>query len=288
MINLVSLPKLNYILFELLQFQSIKVEDSDEPLIRCYSLGIVLMDVQPASMDYDYGSKKNYIFGQGDDNVRVYKGGLLPVKVNFSGVFGHRTISRGIIGRDGFQRLKEFIELFKNSQGINKKDQFENDKNNNYFYGVNYYDFTNHIWGTADLDRFKVICDSRTSTQVPTYNLSFTIIGDLTDTVNKVDPILRNLKYFIKVYDYIEDKNKELEDIFLHQFGTFNEIMVDIEFANLYFSEAMSLISSTFLGIARTGSEMVNNVFGMLTSNNLLISTGNTTSRTVNFIGELL
>jgi hypothetical protein len=237
---MLTLPKLPYILYQIYRYSIVsrdaeegepgypqKIEEWGKP----EEVGIVLMDVNPTELRYDYGSKKTYHAGSGDYNTVVDRGGLAPVKISFSGTFGQRWINRGIKAMDGFGRLKEFRMLFETSQSVNNMNEGENIDNEKYVYGLNFFDFTMHYWASVDLDRFSILANARQHTKLPSYNVQMTGMGKLNDDVETNDPILRNLLIYKAIQEQFDEWNIEIENFLAeNEIMTYlNEIVVDLQ-----------------------------------------------------------
>jgi hypothetical protein len=284
MLSLLNLPALPYIIFEMIKYtikeptyseDSTKMEDLSV-VSKPIETDILLMDVQPETINYDYGAKQGYQVGPGDGNTLVNKGGLAPVKIQFAGCFGKRFIQRGIKVQDGFGRLKEFRAMYKKSNSIplNLKDGEQP-----CVYGMNYYDFNFHEWMAVNLDTFRIRADTKRHSTVPMYELQMTGIGKLID-VETADPILRNLRYLIDIQNKFDEWNSEI-DSFLKEnsiLAGINEILVDIA----SFEEALNIavimgnnyegaITNSFLGDAwRLGSGIANGLNNISNFNNTL------------------
>lgn len=252
--NFINIPKFPIIVFELLKFpvldKDLQESLGGQRLGSAKEVDIVVMDVMPTEISYDYSSKKTMYVGYGDNNNIIDRGGNAPTQISFSGTFGQRMIRRGIQLQDGFGRLKEFRELYRKSQTV--EDTYEDalEDNKKYIYGLNFYDFTFHYWGAVDLDRLRIRGDASHNSQLPFYNVSMTGIGPLIDVLKTNDPILRNLKILIKAQESLDKMNKEL-DKFVEEnevASLINEIVVDIESLNLAVQLAKTM-SSQYLSI---------------------------------------
>jgi hypothetical protein len=252
--NFINIPRIPIIVFELLKFPVLDKELQEnlggQRLGSPKEADIVVMDVLPTEISYDYASKKTMYVGYGDNNNVIDRAGNAPTQISFSGSFGKRMIRRGIQMQDGFGRLKEFRELYRKSQTVEDTLEDALEDNKKYIYGLNFYDFTFHYWGAVDLDRLRIRGDAGHNSQLPFYNVSMTGIGPLIDVVRTIDPILRNLKILIKTQESLDKMNAELDKFISENpiASTVNEIVVDIESLDLAIKLAKSM-SSQYLSI---------------------------------------
>jgi hypothetical protein len=258
--------KLPFIIFELIKFPILKQTGDDKPQLGPpVESAIVIMDVMPTRVSYKYGSKKSYIAGLGDNNVLAVKGGVAPIKINFSGTFGQRWATRGIQVQNGFGRLKEFRNLYLTSQSVNKDLRKVGEEE--YIYGLNFYDFTMHYWGSVDLDTFDIDNDAAKNSKTSFYNVSMTGMGELID-VKTSDPILRNLKFMIKVQEAFDKANSSIENFLKTNViaSTINEIIVDLETYNMAL-DMINEMSATYL--AAIDASIIGDVANIISTQNL-------------------
>jgi len=258
-LSLLSIPKLPYIVFELISIPiektlngSVTVESQGNPVV----VDTVIMDVLPSKINYGYSSKKNYNAGVGDGNVNVIKGGLAPQRIMLEGTFGKRFIRRGAKIQDGFGRLKEFRNLFIKSQSISTIKSDDPNKKRS-IPAMNFYDFTIHYWGAADLDTFEIDEDAQRFNTLPTYKVQLTGMGSLIQ-VRSTDPLLRNLQYAIKLQETFDAVNEEIQnsDVFRNA----NEVAADLETLKLATNGANELVGQ--YAQALTTIPIVGNLLG--------------------------
>lgn len=247
--NLINIPKLPYIVFELVKIKKglvgsgmgdfVRGEERFSPYEFVETLeerdtftttDVILLDVNPSDIVYDLNPRKTVHAGPGDDNFTVEKGGLQPTKITIGGTFGSKRISRGIRSQDGFGRMKEFRKMFAKSHSVSLEDEKRDE-----VYGVNYYDFLNHFWGYVDLDNLRISANARLHSKIHQYTMQFTCYGKLLQSTSK-DPLLRNLKFLLEANEFIEGLNEdintfidesflsELDDILISA-GMFREVV---------------------------------------------------------------
>lgn len=263
MISLISLPPLPYIVFELLRYKQEDVTADNQLNKEPESLDVIIMDVLPTQINYSFSGKNGYNVGIGDDNVTVVRGGQAPTKISLQGTFGQRIIRRGLNITDGFGRLKQFEKMFRKSQSLNdalankKPDEF------NYIYGMNFYDFTHLYWQAVNLDTFNINKNAQTNSRLPFYTVNLTGLGALIDATPK-DPLLRNLKIAIKVQEFLEQTQQDVDDFINNSpLSIINEVAADLETLQL----AMNVVgqmagqySLVISDIVSDGSQVINNL----------------------------
>lgn len=231
MISLLNIPKLNYIVFELLRFPiqdgigSVPIDNK-----KVEEVGIVVMDVLPEEISYSMTSRKAKNMDFGDFGLLIDRGGLGAEKISFSGTFGNRFINRGLKLQNGFGRFKEFRELFRKSQSVEDAKEKAVPGSSKYVYGLNFYDFTFHWWGSVDLENFQIKGNARNHAQLPYYSVQMEGVRKLINVKTK-DPILRNLNMAIELQNKLDEFNTDIEN-FIDENGIasgINEVLVDFE-----------------------------------------------------------
>lgn len=278
MLSLLSLPPLPYIVFELLRYKQEDIAEDNQLNKEPESLDVIIMDVLPTQITYGFSGKNGYNVGIGDDNVTVVRGGEAPRKISLQGTFGYRVIRRGLSELDGFGRLKQFEKMFRKSQSLNgallneKPDAFR------YIYGMNFYDFTHLHWEAVNLDTFNINKNAQLNTHLPSYTVNMTGIGGLINATPK-DPLLRNLKIAIKVQEFLEQTNDDLDEFIANSpiLSGVQEVLADIEtlqFAMNAVSQMADQYSGIVVDVRRTFSQLINGVptgsGGMFSFANLL------------------
>ncbi len=176
MINRLTVPQLNYIVFELVK---IDLNAYLQQNYRAAQVDVEFLAVMPSSFDYRLVSRD--AITQSDSSVFVNKLKFSPERCSIRGTFGYQT--RLIDGSfmTGWQRLKAFqdniVKLSKESSAPNDAQRF--------IYAVNYYDFWWQKFGSINISTWNIRGDANQNSVLPNYSLDFIIIGDLIKAQSK-------------------------------------------------------------------------------------------------------
>lgn len=179
-----TLPQLNYIVFELVR---INIEDYLKGEYRAVAEDTIYLATMPQQFQYRLISRD--AITQTDKKVFLNRYDYQPEKCTISGYFGvePRLMAGTLI--NGWSRLEQF------QRDIIKKSKVTNIQANEqkFVYGINYYDFWWHKFGNLNIDQWSLRGNSRENTQMPRYNLDFTLLGDLIDAEGN-DLLLQGMK----------------------------------------------------------------------------------------------
>lgn len=189
-----DISKLNYILFQLIKFDTEKKTATE--------LLVTSLAVFPRNITYQYTSRSAIAQTRGENEVdgfrESYGRGL--TRVIISGTFGSRSRLSGTKWKSGWTRLLEFRELvFKLSNiqrgqtkrriaGVNTAIYEKEFLKDNEVIAVNFFDFHNNEKFAINLDQFQIIEDA-SQNNLPNYTLIATEIGDYIYTKTS-DPTL--------------------------------------------------------------------------------------------------
>lgn len=289
MISLLNIPKLPYIIFELVSFSletDANAPESSSPMPGTpVVVDTVIMDVLPTHLSMKYGSRKSYHMGVGDNNVSVERGGVAPVKISFEGTFGQRMITRGAKVQDGFGRLKEFRSLYLRSQSVAPTLEKNKPNAKRAIYGLNFYDFTIHHWGSVDLDDFEIDRNAQTSNTLPSYSVRLTSMGKLI-TVPAKDPLLRNLRYAIKLQEKFDEINTMIQDSVIYE--AIGEIAADLESLQIANNAVGEMLSTYTSAIGNIPVGLINQTGMTAGSFSGLTGTLGNIGKTIKGFGDLL
>lgn len=180
-----ALPKLKYIVFELVK---IGLEDYMNDNFLATVEETIYLAVMPQQFQYRLMSRD--AIAQTDSRVFLNRYEYQPERCNISGHFGIEPRSVAGTIMDGWTRLDQFEkEIIRRS----KKSEITSEGKPPYIYALNYYDFWFHRFGNINIETWNLRADSRENTQLPRYNLDFIIVGDLIKAAG-MDPMLWGLK----------------------------------------------------------------------------------------------
>lgn len=182
--NSIALPKLNYIVFELVK---VDVEDYLNEDYRAITEETIYLAVMPN--DFSYRLAARDAITQTQKRVFINKYNYQPEKCSISGHFGYRPRLIAGTAMDGYSRLAQFEnEIVRRS----KENDFPSEPSK-YVYALNYYDFWNHRFGNINIDSWRLNGNARRNTHLPFYNIEFIIMGDIIASETR-DVILIGLK----------------------------------------------------------------------------------------------
>ncbi|MDQ7818682.1 MAG: hypothetical protein RDU14_16775 [Melioribacteraceae bacterium] len=180
-----SLPKLKYIVFELVK---IGLDDYMNNNYRATVEETIYLAVMPQQFQYRLMSRD--AITQTDSRVFLNRYDYQPERCSISGHFGiePRFVAGTIM--DGWTRLDVFEkEIIIRS----KKSEFPDEGTPPYIYALNYYDFWFHRFGNINVETWNLHANAKENTQLPRYSLDFLIIGGLIKAEG-TDPMLWGLK----------------------------------------------------------------------------------------------
>jgi len=173
----------------------------DEAARQWKEVRVHTLAVKPASIQYIEGSRST-ITQTSPDAGFVDRFGSRLIRVNMTGTFGLQPRRQGLSIKDGYTRLLDFRDdVFRLSQ---RARQEKDDANTHYVYAVNFYDFINDEKFAINLDQFSRTLDARRNAFEPTYDLSFTSIGDTFKGIISKDPLLLALNAMDAAFDAAE------------------------------------------------------------------------------------
>jgi hypothetical protein len=179
-----SLPKLKYIVFELIK---VGLNDYMNGNYRAIVEDTIYLAVMPQQFQYRLMSRD--AMTQTDSRVFLNRYAYQPERCSINGHFGiePRYVAGTVM--DGFTRLSQFEESIIRKS---KESKFPNDASP-YIYALNYYDFWFHRFGNINIETWNLHANAKENTQLPRYSLDFLIIGDLIKAEG-LDPLLIGLK----------------------------------------------------------------------------------------------
>ena len=170
----VILPRINYIVFELLRIDPIMLAKRPTTYTPT-SVKTLELAVMPESLSYKLVSRD--AISQTDASVFVQRYAFAPERVRYSGSFGEdKRLSNGIM-MDGWQRLMDFegaIVRGSKDHGIESGKPV--------IYALNYYDFLFSRFGMVNIDGWDLNANARTNSNLINYTLDFTITDPLFNT----------------------------------------------------------------------------------------------------------
>lgn len=159
----------------------------DAPARQWQEVAVYAMAVKPATIRYSDGSRS--VINQTEPDAGfVDRFGARLVSISMQGTFGLQPRRSGLLLKDGYTRLLEFRdECFRRSQ---QARALSTDGAAQFVYAINYYDFINSEQFSINLDTFTRDLDARRNAYEPTYQLTFTALGQPIKGVQSRDPLL--------------------------------------------------------------------------------------------------
>ena len=169
-----QVPRIDYVVFELIKIDSKKYKESikENKEFIATQVDTVYLGVLPESFDYSLTGRDS--IQQTYSDVFVNKFDFAPERCSIQGSFG--DAERLIAGTymNGWSRLEQFQE------DIVRKSKRKLD--GTAFYALNYYDFIWRRFGSVNISNWKVNGNSNNNSNLIRYNCDFVITGDLIKT----------------------------------------------------------------------------------------------------------
>jgi hypothetical protein len=189
---ILRIQKSDNIIFQLLQKN---LDATDTVSQQWKEIKVFPMTVKPANLIYSEASRTAITQTTPEEGF-IDKYGSQLMQVRMSGTFGLQPRRQGILVKDGYTRLIEFRdEVYRAS---NRVRQFEGErniqflreqKNGNYIYAINYYDFINDEQHCINFTSFVRTLNAIRNPFETTYDLNFTTLGKPIQVTSK-DPLL--------------------------------------------------------------------------------------------------
>lgn len=206
MLNRLSIPQISAVVFELVK---VNIDQYAAKNYRAEQIQVVYLAVLPESIRYSLMSRDQ--IQKTENTTIVNKLSYSPQLVQLRGTFGKKP--RLIAGSylNGWDRLMQFKE---NIVKLSKESSLPNDPQR-YIYALNFYDFQWQEFGSINIQSFDIRGEARENTQLPRYDITFYLIGDLIKAQSN-DPLLFALQsLFVPggiVSNVIGDVNQILGD----------------------------------------------------------------------------
>ncbi|HEX2868743.1 MAG TPA: hypothetical protein VHO03_17005 [Ignavibacteriales bacterium] len=197
--NKAYLPRLPYVVFELIKIdleeQKLKGEDN----YKAEQIDTIYLAVMP--QNYSFKKRGRNALTQTGEDVFTDRYPNSPERVSISGTFGDMPRLIGGTFLDGYTRLKQFEEriIDMKLEGYALKEEIiqKEVEASRALLTVNYYDFMWHKFGSISLGDFDVRSNAAENTQLIRYSFDFTITGPLYKVKADLmdgDPLLQGLK----------------------------------------------------------------------------------------------
>lgn len=169
--NKIYIPRINYVVFELIMIDVDKYKNNTESY-RAQQVETVYLATIPEQFRYAKVARDTIV--KTSDKVFVNKASYQPEKVRISGTFGEKP--RLIAGTymDGWARLRQFEESIVEKSKENFQVLY-----GQFIYALNYYDFIWQKFGSIDIRSFEMSGNARQHATLPQYSCDFELIGDL-------------------------------------------------------------------------------------------------------------
>ncbi len=203
MINRLTVPQLNYIVFELVK---IDLNAYLQQNYRAQQVDVEFLAVIPSTFDYRLISRD--AITQSDSSVFVNKLKFSPERCSIRGTFGYQARLINGSFMTGWQRLKAFqdniVKLSKESSQPNDTQRF--------VYACNYYDMWFQKYGSINISSWNIRGDAQQNSVLPNYSMDFIIIGDLIKAQTK-DLMLASLTSVFAPGGYVDQAITDVNGI---------------------------------------------------------------------------